>query len=52
MSTQPQPTPDPRETEPTAHETGLEEVVRRVARDARRAPEAYLNETLVPEGGE
>ena len=41
------PAPEPLDTE-----IALEEIVDLVARDAKRRPEAYLHETIVPEGGE
>lgn len=47
--------PVPEQESPATSEAlaeALAEVVDRVAKDARRAPEAYLQETLVPEGGE
>jgi hypothetical protein len=40
------------EVEESQESLALAEVVDLVARDARRAPEAYLAETIVPEGGE
>jgi hypothetical protein len=41
-----------RDEKQEAEQTALEALVRLVAEDARKRPEAYLNETIVPEGGE
>jgi hypothetical protein len=35
-----------------AEKTALDQLLARVAQDAQTKPEAYLKETIVPEGGE
>ena len=51
MSAQPEQDRSP-EVQPTPAQERAEALLERIADDVRQAPDAYLRETEVPEGGE